>query len=119
LPWEGPEAREAAAHTLLIAEDEPDVSDLLSEQLHADGFTTEVAEDGVHALAMAESNEFDLLVLDLGMPGKDGLSVLRGLRARGNTMPIVIVSSAQAPDGHRRGPREGRGRLHTQALRRR
>src|SRR5688500_2008634 len=89
---EAGDARALGGAHILIAEDEPEVSDLLSEQLHAHGFTTEVAEDGVHALARAESNEFDLLVLDLGLPGKDGLSVLRELRARGQTMPVVILT---------------------------
>jgi two-component system, OmpR family, response regulator QseB len=90
---EAGDARAIGGARILIAEDEPEVSDLLSEQLHAHGFTTEVAEDGVHALARAESNEFDLLVLDLGLPGKDGLSVLRELRARGQTMPVVILTA--------------------------
>jgi two-component system, OmpR family, response regulator QseB len=78
---------------ILIAEDEPGISGLLSEQLGADGFATAIAADGRDALAMAESQEFDLLVLDLGLPGKDGLIVLRELRARGHTMPVVILTA--------------------------
>jgi DNA-binding response OmpR family regulator len=78
---------------ILIAEDEPGISGLLSEQFNADGFISAIAEDGRVALAMAESQDFDLMVLDLGLPGIDGLSVLRELRARGRTMPVVILTA--------------------------
>ena len=89
----GGEADTPGVARILIAEDEPGISGLLSEEFHADGFTTAIAEDGIDALAMAETEAFDLLVLDLGLPGKDGLSVLRELRARGHTMPVVILTA--------------------------
>jgi DNA-binding response OmpR family regulator len=104
---EGSGARYPGGARVLIAEDEPLISELLSEQLHADGFTCAVADDGRDALAMAASDEFDLLLLDLGLPGKDGLSVLRELRARGQTMPVVILTARVGLEATVTGLEEG------------
>jgi DNA-binding response OmpR family regulator len=85
--------RHTARANILIVEDEPQVSALLVEQLHADGFAAAVASGGHAALAMAEADDYDLCVLDLGLPDTDGLSVLSELRARGRRMPIVILTA--------------------------
>jgi two-component system, OmpR family, copper resistance phosphate regulon response regulator CusR len=78
---------------ILIAEDEPRIAAFLSKGLRADGHTTTIAEDGPEALTRARSGEFDLLVLDLGLPGKDGLTVLRDLRATGDRTPVIILTA--------------------------
>jgi two-component system, OmpR family, copper resistance phosphate regulon response regulator CusR len=78
---------------ILIAEDEPRIASFLEKGLRANGFTTTVTEDGQDALGLADSDEFDLLVLDVGLPGRDGFSVLRELRARGRRLPIVILTA--------------------------
>ena len=78
---------------ILIAEDESRIASFLEKGLRANGFTTAVAEDGRDALDMADSDDFDLLILDVGLPGRDGFSVLRELRARGRTLPIIILTA--------------------------
>jgi DNA-binding response OmpR family regulator len=78
---------------ILIAEDEPRLASFLEKGLRANGFTTTVAADGARAVLLARDDEFDLLVLDLGLPVKDGTEVLRELRAAGQRMPVVILTA--------------------------
>jgi two-component system copper resistance phosphate regulon response regulator CusR len=78
---------------ILIAEDEERLVAFLEKGLRANGFATAVAEDGPTALALARDDDFDLLILDIGLPGLDGLSVLRTMRAQGQRMPVVILSA--------------------------
>ena len=83
---------------ILIVEDEPRLASFLEKGLRANGFTTTTVHDGYEATARASDSEFDLMVLDLGLPGKDGLSVLRDVRAAGNRMPVVILSARDDTD---------------------
>jgi two-component system, OmpR family, copper resistance phosphate regulon response regulator CusR len=78
---------------ILIAEDEPRIASFLEKGFRANGFTTTVTEDGRDALDLADSEDFDLLILDVGLPGRDGFSVLRELRARGRRLPVVILTA--------------------------
>jgi two-component system response regulator QseB len=78
---------------ILIAEDEPRLASFLEKGLRSNGFVTSVAEDGAKASMMARDEEFDLVVLDLGLPGKDGTEVLRELRASGQRMPVIILTA--------------------------
>ena len=78
---------------ILIAEDEPRISSFLEKGLRANGFTTDVVADGNEALRLARSNKFDLLILDLGLPGKDGFEVLRGLREGDRRLPVVVLTA--------------------------
>ena len=78
---------------ILIAEDEPRLAAFLEKGLRAQGFTTTVVSDGAAASAMAQDEEFDLLVLDLGLPGKQGADVLRDLRLSGQRMPVLILTA--------------------------
>jgi DNA-binding response OmpR family regulator len=86
--WEG-----AAPSRILVAEDEPRIASLLERGLAASGFTTEVAESGDEALALARSGRFDLVILDVGLPRMDGLEVLRELRQASETIPVVILTA--------------------------
>ena len=81
---------------ILIAEDEARIAAFLEKGLRANGFTTAVAEDGHEALAQAVSGRFDLLILDLGLPGKDGFQVLEELRGAGSSVPVVILTARDA-----------------------
>ena len=78
---------------ILIAEDEPRLAAFLEKGLRSSGFTTTVVGDGPSAEATASASEFDLMILDLGLPGKDGLEVLRDLRAAGSRLPVIILTA--------------------------
>ncbi len=78
---------------ILIAEDEVRIASFLEKGLRANGFTTTVAADGHEAVALAGSGSFDLLILDLGLPGRDGFDVLGELRGRGSKIPVVILTA--------------------------
>ena len=78
---------------ILIAEDEPRLAAFLEKGLRAGGFATTVVSDGIGASAMAKDEDFDLLILDLGLPGRDGLDVLRDVRATKNKMPVIILTA--------------------------
>ena len=78
---------------ILIAEDEPRIASFLEKGLRANGFTTTVVDDGVLAEGMARDDDFDLLVLDLGLPNRHGLDVLRAIRRRGERLPVVILTA--------------------------
>ena len=78
---------------ILIAEDEGRIASFLEKGLRANGFTTEVATECEEALALARSGNFDLLILDIGLPGKDGFQVLRELRERDRQLPVVILTA--------------------------
>lgn len=83
---------------ILVAEDEPRIAAFVEKGLRANGFTTAVAKNGHEAVYMADSNYFDLLLLDIGLPGKDGWTVLEELRGRGEQIPIIILTARDALD---------------------
>ena len=78
---------------ILIVEDEERFASFLEKGLSANGYTTKVVADGVAAGAIASDDEFDLMILDLGLPDMDGLQVLRMVRQRGVTMPVIILTA--------------------------
>lgn len=78
---------------ILIAEDEPRITAFLEKGFRAHGFATSVVKDGEAAAACADSKDFDLLVLDLGLPKKDGLQAIAEIRGRGETIPILILTA--------------------------
>jgi two-component system, OmpR family, response regulator len=78
---------------ILIAEDESRIASFLEKGLRANGFATEVASNGEEAIYRARSGKFDLLILDIGLPRKDGFEVLRELRAAGGRLPVLILTA--------------------------
>jgi DNA-binding response OmpR family regulator len=78
---------------ILIAEDEPRLAAFLEKGLRSNGFVTTTVGDGARAVVLADDDDFDLLVLDLGLPVKDGFTVLQELRAAGSRMPVIILSA--------------------------
>ncbi|MEI5033204.1 response regulator transcription factor [Streptomyces sp. CA-278952] len=78
---------------ILIAEDEERIASFVQKGLRANGFTTVVAEDGDLALSHALSGGFDLMVLDIGLPGRDGFTVLREMREARVTLPVIVLTA--------------------------
>ncbi len=78
---------------ILIVEDEPDIALGLQQDLTLDGYAVEVAGDGVTAIARATSEPFDLVILDVMLPGKDGFQVCRELRHSRVQVPIILLTA--------------------------
>ena len=78
---------------ILIAEDERRVAAFLEKGLSKNGFATIVAEDGQQAINLAIQSEFELLLLDLGLPVKDGFTVLNELRSQNTALPIIVITA--------------------------
>lgn len=84
---------------ILIAEDEHRIASFLEKGLSASGFTTTVVADGISAASAARDDDFDLLILDLGLPGQDGLEALATIRRRGDRLPVIVLTARDAvPD---------------------
>ncbi|WP_159997425.1 response regulator transcription factor [Roseomonas sp. 18066] len=83
---------------LLVAEDEPHIAADLRGALEQAGYAVDLAVDGEAAWFQAEVEAYDAMILDLGLPRLDGLSLLRRLRGAGSTMPVLILT---ARDGWR------------------
>lgn len=77
---------------ILIAEDDPLISSFLEKGFRANGFSTFLADDGEQALRLSLTEEFDLLLLDLGLPEREGFHVLQDLRSRGKTVPVLVLT---------------------------
>lgn len=78
---------------ILVAEDESRIASFISKGLTASGLQCMVVEDGPTAMAMAMTDEFDLMVLDIGLPGMDGFQVLSRIRESGSTLPVIILTA--------------------------
>ena len=81
---------------LLVIEDDRDILRALSRGLAKCGYAVDTAEDGGAGLALLEVNQYDLVVLDLNLPGMDGMEVLRALRATDEETKVLILSARQA-----------------------
>jgi DNA-binding response OmpR family regulator len=83
---------------ILVVEDEPRLASFLVKGLRGAGFTTTACEDGIRAAALARDEDFDLVLLDVNLPGQDGFAVLRALRARGERLPVVMLTARDEID---------------------
>src|SRR5215471_2518098 len=81
------------AMRVLVVEDEKKTASFIRKALQAEGFAVDVCHDGNDALATATTTSFDGIVLDIMLPGRDGLSVLRQLRERRNATPVLLLSA--------------------------
>jgi DNA-binding response OmpR family regulator len=83
---------------ILIAEDEPRIGGALEKGLRGDGHSTFLADNGEDALSLSLTDEFDLLILDMGLPEREGFHVLQDLRARGKTLPVLVLTGRTERD---------------------
>lgn len=80
-------------HRILVVEDSPDLAEALERNLTLDGYDVALATRAAQALPLVASTRPDLIILDLGLPDRDGYSVLQELRDRGNACPVLILSA--------------------------
>jgi DNA-binding response OmpR family regulator len=81
---------------ILLVEDDAMIGESLRESLRRQGFAADWVRDGRAADAVLASERFDAVLLDLGLPQRDGLQVLTALRARGDTTPVIVVTARDA-----------------------
>jgi two-component system alkaline phosphatase synthesis response regulator PhoP len=86
------------AQKILVIEDEPTLSRLLSYNLSQDGYDTKVIDHGGDGLQEALQQSYDLLILDIMLPGMSGFEVLSKLRQKGNQTPVIILTARNAED---------------------
>ena len=92
---------------LLIIEDDRESADYLVKAFREVGHVADLAGDGEEGLAMAESGEYDVLVVDRMLPKRDGLSLIGALREHGNRTPVLILSALGQVDDRIKGLRAG------------
>jgi DNA-binding response OmpR family regulator len=78
---------------ILVIEDEPRIASFIEKGLRSEGYTPTVVGDGITGFDYAMSGEFDLAVLDIGLPGMDGFALLDQLRASGSSMPVIVLTA--------------------------
>ena len=88
---------------ILIAEDESRIASFVEKGLRAAGFSVTIAGDGRDALAQAETGQFDLMVLDVGLPGLDGFDILETLRCEGNRIAVIMLTARDSATDTLRG----------------
>ncbi len=81
------------AQSVLVIEDNRDIAELVALHLRDEGYAVTLADDGRAGLALAQGGAFDLLVLDLMLPGLDGLSICREIRAQERYLPILMLTA--------------------------
>lgn len=78
---------------ILVAEDEPRISSFIEKGLASHGYSTTTVPDGISAEGFARDSDFDLMILDLGLPGTDGIEVLTRIRRRGERLPVIVLTA--------------------------
>jgi len=77
----------------LVVEDEKSIASFVQKGLEAQGFAVDVCHDGDKAYDLATTRPYDVVVLDIMLPGRDGLSILKNLRERKNTVPVILLTA--------------------------
>ncbi|MEM8905836.1 MAG: response regulator transcription factor [Actinomycetota bacterium] len=92
---------------ILVAEDQPRIASFVRKGLEAAGFTTMVVDDGMTAVNVARDENFELMILDLGLPELDGIEVLSQVRARGDRLPIIVLTARDSVPDRVKGLEQG------------
>ncbi|MVV50417.1 DNA-binding response regulator [Pseudomonas sp. PB120] len=88
---------------ILLVEDDPMIGDAIQGALNDASYATDWVKNGLTALATLDAQHYDLVLLDLGLPGKDGLDVLDSIRGRNNSVPLLIITARDGLDDRLRG----------------
>jgi two-component system copper resistance phosphate regulon response regulator CusR len=88
---------------VLIVEDEVKTAAYLAKGLRENGFVADIAHDGRDGLHKAQSETFDIVILDVSLPARDGWSVLQELRSAGNTLPVLLLTARDSVSDRVRG----------------
>ncbi len=78
---------------VLLVEDEKKISEFVTKGLKEQGFSVDLAENGDDGYYLATTQSYDAIVLDVMLPGRDGLSILKSLRAKGNNVPVIAATA--------------------------
>ncbi len=78
---------------ILLVEDEKEIADFVKDGLGEQGFSVDYCDNGADGLTLATSRSYDAIILDIMLPGRDGLSILKLLRERQNNVPVVIITA--------------------------
>ena len=88
---------------ILIAEDERDLNHILTERLRKEHYSVDTCFDGQEALDYLEGAEYDALILDIMMPVMDGLTLLKKIRSRGNSIPVLLLTAKDSVEDRVKG----------------
>lgn len=100
---------------ILLVEDDPMIGESVSEWLQGDGYAVDWLQDGDSALLALHTTPFALVILDLGLPGRDGLEVLKEIRSKESHIPVLITTARDTVDDRIAGLDSGAdeiGRAH-------
>ncbi|PKB19020.1 two-component system response regulator TctD [Novosphingobium kunmingense] len=81
---------------ILVVEDDPDLGDALLRRLRRDGHAVDLESDGEAANDILSYQDYEVIVLDIGLPGMDGFEILKGLRRRGSLVPVLMLTARSA-----------------------
>jgi two-component system, OmpR family, response regulator len=102
-----PRGCDDVAVRILLIEDDRRLAELLVRRLRAEGHEAETCDDGIEGLAQAESGGFDLLIVDVMLPGMDGIAITSTLRERGAETPVLMLTARDTVDDRVTGLRAG------------
>ncbi|MBI3130291.1 MAG: response regulator transcription factor [Acidobacteria bacterium] len=88
---------------VLLIEDDRKLSQLLSQGLREHGFTVEATHEGLEGIGLALERDFDAIILDLMLPGKNGFEILKDLRRKGKTVPVLILTARSGVEDRIKG----------------
>ena len=101
---------------LLLVEDDPKILSFLENGLRQEGYAVDTAADGIEGLHLGASGRYDAAIIDIMLPGLDGLALIERLREKRVDTPVLILSAKREVDDRVQGPADRRRRLHGQAL---
>src|SRR5215510_7845812 len=87
-----------ASVRILLVEDEPRMANVIAKGLREQSYAVDVAQDGAAGLYQASINDYDVIILDVLLPQRDGYEVCRELRKRGNATPVLMLTARAAID---------------------